>query len=233
MNREQSRISPPLYLEQPLGAYSSDEIEKLVLRFKSAEKGWITNDSVPARERDLLCDIGGSICKLHLLKGGRWLIVTSNRGSVSYCDLDADALTLRELVPPYTEREYTLQEFAIDIDLAAASLSFRIALSLYSDNSPTEALILQILQVNLLIGENERPTGLACSLISSFKPNPPRRPKLLSLLGERVAFSHSPTGSRTSKFIVIDWVSRNVVVDDEDQELEWKSIVWPILLMPS
>ncbi len=92
-----SSSSYPPRLERPIDMYTSGELEHALLLWNSADVGWQRDDKRPARERVFAANQPEII---HLIKGGRWLLGTSDRtGSVTYYDLDAQNIVGVPLIP--------------------------------------------------------------------------------------------------------------------------------------
>lgn len=70
---------------------------------------------------------------MHLVEGGRWLLVVDrNDASISYYDLDAPVVTGRTLTPAVfnaSSPEMLDTHFSIDEDCPSSTLSFNLALS--------------------------------------------------------------------------------------------------------
>ncbi|KAF4610706.1 hypothetical protein D9613_007290 [Agrocybe pediades] len=115
--RECKRLSPgALVLEKPLHMYSSNELERVVVVWKSTEVGWRSSDTNPSRHRtipitctspscgSIHCSTKHSYSGVYLVPGGRWLITFHPEGGMSYYDLESpDYEKQRPLVPNYLE----------------------------------------------------------------------------------------------------------------------------------
>jgi len=90
----------PLGLEQPLEFYTSQEVECLVVRRASQGLKRGAWDQLPSPLiRRLPINNNSDIRALTLINGGRWLLVVSRFGSVSYYDLDIQNPVKRLLIP--------------------------------------------------------------------------------------------------------------------------------------
>lgn len=195
--------------------HTSEELERLLLLWNSADAGWKRSDGHPARER-VFAAYSPEI--VHLVKGGRWLLITSvQTGAVTCYDLDAEIIVGVPLIPdqiaPYGELNVMI---SIDFHNQSPLLSFTIALSL-SDRSqnpdsferyPYETI--QIWEVRLLLNESQKGVGLKARQLASF----PHRPAInavmaLSLLGSTIAFRAYPPDENTAYIYVVDWVHAN------------------------
>jgi len=70
--------------------YTSAELERVFLRWKSVELARTIDDGRPTKEKEVFFDI--SINHFHILRGGRWIVLVSPYGYVSYADLDAEEI---------------------------------------------------------------------------------------------------------------------------------------------
>lgn len=78
----------PPRLERPIDLYEAGELEGLILVWKNAENGW--SDSRPARERTFPIERQPPFTNLS--PGGRWLLLTTKGGAVTYYDLYAETI---------------------------------------------------------------------------------------------------------------------------------------------
>ncbi|KJA23527.1 hypothetical protein HYPSUDRAFT_580037 [Hypholoma sublateritium FD-334 SS-4] len=210
-----SSAAYPPRLERPIDMYTSDELEHLFLLWSSADVGWRRSDARPARARVSATRLPE---KVHLVPGGRWLLVTSvQTGAVTYYDLDAETISGVLLIPDQIVRGgwFNLQ-VAIDFHDESPVLSFTIALSL-SDRSQDpntfewyDREIIQIWTVGVLLNESQKAVGLEARQLAYF----PHRPMIttvlaISLLGSTIAFRAFPPGSSTAYTYVVDWVHAN------------------------
>ncbi|KIM45586.1 hypothetical protein M413DRAFT_344094 [Hebeloma cylindrosporum] len=85
-------LSLKLKLERPLDLYSAEELERVALQWITADMGWPN----PVRQRTIVSTprLGegaaapSAVLQHHLVEGGRWLIVVTDTGTVSYFDLE-------------------------------------------------------------------------------------------------------------------------------------------------
>ncbi|KIM36604.1 hypothetical protein M413DRAFT_285538 [Hebeloma cylindrosporum] len=171
-----------LHLERPIELCTSQDIEFLFLRLKSADAGWRTDGNSPARKREIETD-NPAQC-IYLVEGGRWLLVGSATGRITYFDLDASTPTERVLVPeqfdpllpvefdPLSDIQVVM---AIDRDSDSAFLTFNLAVSfcLSSALSPDpKARSVQIWRVELALDDQHRGVGLEAQRLASFPLEP-------------------------------------------------------------
>ncbi|KIM36606.1 hypothetical protein M413DRAFT_448967, partial [Hebeloma cylindrosporum] len=135
-----------LHLERPIKLYESRELEFLFLRLKSAEIGWKTDDRRPSRKRNF---VTSNIPKcMYLLEGGRWLLLASHTGSVTYFDLDAQIPSERILIPGQVNPESETDiKMAIDRDNTSPFLLF---------TADSEKLVLCVFFILRLVASNGR-----------------------------------------------------------------------------
>ena len=123
----------PLCLERPLEFYTSQELECLIMRRTSIEikrKTWTSLSAALIRRLPIN---NSDIRALTLINGGRWLLVVSRFGSVSYYDLDTQEPVKRLLIPAarLENRDHyhpCTAKIAVDMDNESAVLSFNLAL---------------------------------------------------------------------------------------------------------
>jgi len=120
-----TRLVQRSFLEKPIGLYMSAELEHIFLRWKSVELAWTIDDSRPTKEKEVFFDI--SINHFHILRGGRWIVLVSPYGYVSYADLDAEEIRRVPLIsPPF---DTGLGVALINEFFDAPAISFNIAIS--------------------------------------------------------------------------------------------------------
>jgi len=118
----QHALQLPIKLERPLDLYSAEEVERLALQWISADMGW----SQPIRERSIT-RAGAMFC--HLVEGGRWLLVVTDTGSISYFDLEDVQVEERVLIPDQTsDGEKAKISMDVDIDRKESILTFNLGL---------------------------------------------------------------------------------------------------------
>ncbi|PPQ92305.1 hypothetical protein CVT25_008610 [Psilocybe cyanescens] len=231
---------PPRF-ERPIEAYSSQELEYLLLLWKSADHGLETSTLHPSRERTFVGvktgrgvrtgygQNGASDKLIHLIKGGRWLLVVEQTGAVSCYDLDAETISGVRLIPD--QMEFTnSSRVLMTLDYATHSpiLEFTIALSLQDAALWEEPLTsiryrrtVQIWRVGVVLDDTRHAVGLTATFLASF----PHRPEILgvmslSLLGPMIAFT-SITDEETYAFVV-DWTQAS----GNSLEYPWRVVQW-------
>ena len=201
--------------------HTSEELERLLLVWISADIGWTRDDGRAARERSILVEPAQFV---HLIRGGRWLLVTTDVGQVIYYDLDAETIEGVPLIPQQMHKPYDLNQVMMDIDIdsSAPTLSFRIALSIFDRSEsglylPGRKSTIQIWSVTLLL-DGLRAIGLSARRLALLHHRPTiLSVRSLSLLGPNIAF----TGLRNERGIytyVVKWDQ----VDENSTDYSWR-----------
>jgi hypothetical protein len=205
----------PLRLERPLKFYTSWELEYLVVRRTSIEiKRKTRRMLAPALIRWLPIN-NSDIRALTLINGGRWLLVVSSAGSVSYYDLEAQKPVKRLLIPAARLESWDdyfpcTAKIAVDMDNESEVLSFNLALYtckggnsclLYNFQSQCDISfivhrlvheirihLIQVWRVALEPDDQNHRSGLSAMFLSSFPREDYGDVCCLSLLGTSVAF---------------------------------------------
>ncbi|KAF8876776.1 hypothetical protein CPB84DRAFT_381379 [Gymnopilus junonius] len=180
-----------LHLERPLELYTAEELENHFLRRKGAEIGWRSGDENPTRVRNFQ---SGQALAMHLLQGGRWLLVTTRTGSVTYYDLEEDTIIGLPLIPDQlTNQRRNHAEMAAEIDTKSPIPSFNLALALVKSapnrvSSDTWVRMIQIWRIDLVLG-NQRGDKLSATHLVSFPlPDFVSEIRSLSILGCQVSY---------------------------------------------
>ncbi|TFK58692.1 hypothetical protein BDN72DRAFT_966281 [Pluteus cervinus] len=196
-----SSCTPQLSLERPLNAHSADELERIILRWKSAEVGWSKDDPSPARERRLKMS---DVESIHLIKGGRWLLVSTRTGSVVFYDLDEEEPARKVLIPTVSEPAGTIM--SVDIDQSSPTLTFHLALGTAKYRSDTsKEYVVEVWRVCLVDTAESRLSTLSAKLSASFRPEPQSQVTKLSILGDFVAFCLDLRPASSFYTIVVKW----------------------------
>ncbi|KJA23548.1 hypothetical protein HYPSUDRAFT_201276 [Hypholoma sublateritium FD-334 SS-4] len=182
----------PPRLERPIETYISGELEHLLLVWRSAELGWMAKGGKPVRERSIMVEPAEYV---HLIQGGRWLLVTTNTCEVTYYDLNTENIEGVVLIPQQIHKPLLIdKKMTIDVDLSAPTLSFRVAFSII-DNSVMEndpagrKATIQIWGITLLFN-GVHAIGLSARRLALLHHQSEISTVLaLSLLGPTVAFN--------------------------------------------
>ncbi|KAF8968852.1 hypothetical protein BDZ97DRAFT_1915910 [Flammula alnicola] len=216
-----SDAAQSIQLERPIDTYASHELEYLLLRWKSAEIGWITDDGVPARERRIPTEKAET---KYLVKGGRWLLIATSTGSVVYYDLESSTNIGMPLTPSeFGHEEWPQILMSVDLDESSPTLTFNLALSFKGsellddsdddDNDPPPELVrmVKIWRIALVLNDKQHGAGLSAKYLASF-PHHPFVSYLysLSLLGSHIAFTVFCVNSKQYA-IVVDWALQMVL----------------------
>lgn len=187
--------------------YTSSELERLFLLWKSAEVGWETDDGQPVRERALSVETSDFV---YLVKGGRWLLVATQAGAVKYYDLDAEVITGVALIPDQTFIAATAHSatlMSVDVDQDSPVLSFRLAFALCGFG-PSASF--QIWQINPMLDDSQRAIGLTATLLASLAQPPDIVIVLaISLLRNQLAFNGILLANNEMFAFVMDWRQGN------------------------
>ncbi|KJA23565.1 hypothetical protein HYPSUDRAFT_66247 [Hypholoma sublateritium FD-334 SS-4] len=190
-----SKPYPPL-LERPIDMYTSGELEHQLLVWTSADLGWVTDDGHAARERSILAETPEFV---HLIKGGRWLLVTTDIGAVTYYDLDADNITGVLLIPAQVHKPHPSYKIKmiVEIDTKSPVLSFKIGFFIIgvpipqdSNPHPTGSkAMFQVWDVTLVLDDSRNGIGLSATELAVFdRPSAIRGILEFSFLGPAIAF---------------------------------------------
>ncbi|KDR66907.1 hypothetical protein GALMADRAFT_258797 [Galerina marginata CBS 339.88] len=232
---EQSMSGMPR-LDRPIELYESRELERLFLRSESLDlvcratgKKLPRKFNIPTKQAECV----------HLVEGGRWLLVVTRTGSVEYYDLDAESITGAPLIPNqiggHPESEIRM---SIDMDENAPTLSFNLALSLIpprprsrlapsSDPDTFDSQKIQVWRISLVIQDQTgRSIGLSASRLASFPLDlEVLSVETLSLLGTHVAFYSDCSVTKwtgCSYYIIVEWTRT------KDDSLEYpRRILYP------
>lgn len=112
--------------EEPLEAYSSEELETMALNLISADNEWTSENPRPLKKY-MLKDV--SLSNVRLVQGGRWLLRKSLTGVVSVFDLSTHETPSKELIEPTCDPDAQAVKYIdIDYDDEVKLLTFNVAL---------------------------------------------------------------------------------------------------------
>ncbi|KAJ3500062.1 hypothetical protein NLJ89_g9957 [Agrocybe chaxingu] len=220
-------ISPPQPLrpDKPIQTYSSSELEAMVLRWKAGEIGWTMDGRVPPLERPLYMDGPSTGEYFHLVRGGRWLLISTSNGSVEYYDLDVSQPVSRPLIPPPFEEYARVSGFmSVDmnptLDEREETLTFNVGLCpkrwrdidpVTLDYTSPSRQCIQIWRVVYHAKDGLGMEGLHAHCLASFPEESIAETKAFDLRGKYVAYSAQfffrNQGITCS--VVVDWSSAN------------------------
>ncbi|KIM44245.1 hypothetical protein M413DRAFT_377682 [Hebeloma cylindrosporum] len=198
-----------LHLERPIHLHTSSELEYHFLRLKSASIGWETDDLSPSRRREIVTTSNPSC--MYMVEGGRWFLVASDMGSISYFDLEASDPTEISLVPKQFQDKTTgFVAMAIDVDHGSSFLAFNLVVSYSLSGRPVHDFKhhrVQLWKVSLTLDEQQRGIGLSAEHLASFPQELDIwRVWALSLHGTHLALSVTcPEYDERHRTFVIDW----------------------------
>ena len=171
----------PFCLEKPLDLYTDRELEYLVLRWQKVRHFWAMdqNKNIPIQRR-FVSPGKARIC-VHLVEGGRWLLVGTNSASVLCYDLDASTIEPSILIPtPFDEQtafdkdEDT--EILLSVDYVEAEcLKFNLGVMTrrmpHTDPDPSQSRYfrwIQVWRVNPEVEKNGKVKGLRAERLTYF-----------------------------------------------------------------
>ncbi|KIM34772.1 hypothetical protein M413DRAFT_404508 [Hebeloma cylindrosporum] len=195
-----------LHLERPIHLHTSSELEYHFLRLKSASIGWETDDLSPSRRREIVTTSNPSC--MYMVEGGRWFLVASDMGSISYFDLEASDPTENILTPEqFQTKSATQVTMAIDFDSESTFLAFNLVVSYCSMSRELEEHKIQFWRVSLTLDDQQRGVGLSAKRLAAFPQELSiNRIRSISLRGPHLALSvycsHYVENLRT---FIIDW----------------------------
>ena len=195
-----------LYLDRPVSMCSSEEIEHAVLRFESTLFNVVMTRQNPEPMRHAYAP---HVHSRVLIRGGRWLLYTTENEQVTYIDFEANPSEVKEevLIPNQRQSSYIGPPVieSVDMDEDSTILSFNLALKLISErfsDSRDEGYVIQIWKVDLVIKDN-RGIGLQAKCIKSI--NFTSQIHSISLLGPHIAMVQSPARYNEVHMVIIDW----------------------------
>uniref|UniRef100_A0A8H7Y010 Uncharacterized protein n=1 Tax=Psilocybe cubensis TaxID=181762 RepID=A0A8H7Y010_PSICU len=161
----------PPKTERPLASHSSQELECLFLRWKSADLAFGSDKFITPQERTFMGPKTHSVC---LITGGRWLLSIQQTGAVQYYDLDAEMSVAVELIPAQSEEAVITS--TIDYDMDAPFLKFNIAfcyqsrdaLEMESHKFQGNRCICKIWNVEAILDDTRHVIGLIATQIAWF-----------------------------------------------------------------
>jgi hypothetical protein len=117
---------PQAVLEESAASYSAEELEQWVLKRAGVGESWTSKHLLPANLR-IIQRRGHDV--MHLVRGGRWLLVVSAPGEITVYDLEVPEITGSILVEPQSDIDGQLvRQLAVDIDNKSLVLTFDLAI---------------------------------------------------------------------------------------------------------
>ncbi|TFK74097.1 hypothetical protein BDN72DRAFT_955962 [Pluteus cervinus] len=211
-----SREHPqPLLLERPVESYTPDDLEVLVLKRRRVEVGFrklMQGGKSPRFKISLDCYVNGT---MHLIRGGRWLLISTPNGGVIYLDLDIKLQAASNLFNPWrilvrertTSRNYTTH-MSIDIDHTSPYLKFNLALLCFSSYLTTIYEI-EVWQVTMELNDRGFGVGLQAKLLNSFSDEPPQWVGSVALQGDNLLCTIFVSPSYRTHVVVLPWKEAN------------------------
>ncbi|KAF9547771.1 hypothetical protein CPC08DRAFT_715743 [Agrocybe pediades] len=212
-----------LMLEKPLDSYSSEELEHVVLVWKSTQIGWRTRNATPSRRRTITMK-DGRPCRYftwteyfrdaYLVPGGCWLLVFQAEGEISYYDLDSvDYQQKKILVPDYVSASpKNMVYFTVDTSSASPNRSFRLAQYVREDPKDLGGSVrrtIKIWEITSVL-EGHVVTGLTATFLKTIQVDPEVGDcrVSLSLRDGHLAFAVSPDIIKERQYYVciLEWL---------------------------
>ena len=192
--------------------YTSAELERVFLRWKSVELARTIDDGRPTKEKEVFFDI--SINHFHILRGGRWIVLVSPYGYVSYADLDAEEIRRVSLInPPF---DTGLGVASIDEFFDAPAISFNIAISTFPipgssipENDDERMKRIDVWHVNIVFDDRNQATGFHAGRLSTIEEDFSFRTGALSIRGSHLALLYKVDELYDVRIIIFDWVLAN------------------------
>jgi hypothetical protein len=168
---------------------------------------------------------------VHLVEGGRWLLVGTDSGSILYYDLNATAIEPSVLVPTpfdedtaFDEDEETEILLSVEMDLEAEYLKFNLGIMTRrmpltdpdSTQSPRYFRWIQVWQVSSDVDEHGRVKGLRAGRLACFPEEYRNRCDSFRLQGQHVVYAlRTKFGFRDMLdgpcIVIVDWTSSNSI----------------------
>ena len=201
-------------LERPVELHTSQELERVFLRWQNVERFWDNESSSSPQERILKSPRPFNTS--YILTGGRWALFSTLSGVIYYLDLESEDPTwipLISCVPPGSD---PISRVCFDESRDSAFLSFRIAIciffvQLYSEESrqpPSISAHFMIYQVTPILDEHHRSVGLSARSLTSFQFDDFQGlPMELSLQGDFVACHLEVYDKKFLQVHVFEWTT--------------------------
>ncbi|CAA7268981.1 unnamed protein product [Cyclocybe aegerita] len=203
----------PLQAEGPLENYSSSRLEYMILRWKRAERSYAMNgEDVDVQGIEIALDEDQAVVAMHLVKGGRWLLLVLYNGSIQCCDLEGKNPSPKALIPHPFDSDNTTAgvHFSFDMVSTTPTLTFNIALGFRDGLSDDAINFLQVWQVSVILDEQGNGMDLRTCLLSSFVQKIGGSVHAIAISGPHLAYAFVPRGQTLPRFIfVVDWSSVN------------------------
>ncbi|TFK72874.1 hypothetical protein BDN72DRAFT_855235 [Pluteus cervinus] len=194
-----------LCLELPIESYTCEELESHFLLRKSAEVRYEKGEKgLPFSQRILPIKMALPLDSASLVPGGRWLLISTSRGSVNYYDLNSEDYTGRELIPErYIERRSSM---CIDTDWSSSILKFNLALTNLDYTQVNRQADIEVWQVNLVVDAQGKGIALSAKSLSHFLQEPAGTITSIALVDDLFAYSLSFTPHDDTWYVfVVNW----------------------------
>ena len=234
----------PFCLEKPLDLYTDRELEHVVLRWQKSRHCWALSQykNMPI-ERRFVTPEKARNC-VHLVEGGRWLLVGTKSGSVLYYDLNASSIEPSILIPTPFDEETAFDEdeeteilLSVDMDLEAEYLKFNLGIMTrrmpHTDPDPSQPpryfRWIQVWRVDSDVDRNGNVKGLLAERLACFPEEHVNRCDSIRLRGQHVAYSivtkYEFSDMRDGPcIIIVDWTLRSSFSLDYPRRVVWRMI---------
>jgi len=234
----------PFCLEKPLDFYTDRELEHLVLRWQKAKACWSLNQykNIPIQGRFVSPEEANNC--VHLVEGGRWLLVGTNSGSVFCYDLNASAIEPVILIPtPFDEEtawddvEETEIRLSVDMDLDVDYLKFNLGVITRripesdpdSSRPPRYFRWIQVWQVDSIVDKNGEVKALRAERLACFPEQHRNRCDSFRLRGRQVAYALHTNYEFSDRrdgpcIIIVNWTVFNSVSLVYPRKVIWRTI---------
>ena len=191
------------WLDRPLQHYDDEGLQACVLRPFKVKRALYTDNVSTALDFSFSVDHGRPAFASKLIRGGRWLLLGSERCDILLIDLDARDILPRILIPsPFDTtplEAYPL--IAIEMDDGAPYLTFNLALAIFCRSKPT---VIQVWKVTAIPDHRGRVADLKADQLVTFAEEQPNyRINTISLQERFLVYSVREKNITT----IVDWTS--------------------------
>ena len=178
------------------------------------EHAWL-RDEVPITQQVITPP--RAVERIHLLRGGRWLLCLTFDGELMYCDLDEDTHELRPFVRPLPDIPDDCYCFmSVEEDLATPLLSFNVAIActLRSDGKNPDSdfprrSVIEVWHAVLVLDEDNKGVGFRAEFLGRVPLSDyiGQSYHYVSLLGPHIAYDVEVPPERKAYALIFDWTN--------------------------
>jgi hypothetical protein len=226
-----------------LDLYTDRELEHLVLRWQKAKLCWALSQykNIPIQQRFVSPEKAHNC--VHLVEGGRWLLVGTDSGSVICYDLNSSTIEPSILIPTPFDAETAFDEdedteilLSVDMDLEAEYLKFNLGIitrrmpDIDSDSSrPHYFRWIQVWRVTSDVDMNGEVQGLRAERLAYFPEEHRNRCDSFRLRNQHVAYAlqtkYEYSDIRDGPcIIIVDWA-----LCDSTSLVYPRKVIWRIV----